>query len=364
MLTEYRLAPALQIGSLSLRSPVLMAPMAGYTDLPFRMILRSLGGLGLAFSEMLSPHSILRGGGKRRREMLATTAEDAPLGYQIYGPDPQLMGEAARWLEERGAVLIDINMGCPKREITSSFAGAALLQTPALAAKLAERVVDSVSVPVTVKLRLGWDGESMVAASLVRDLERAGVAAVTVHGRTREQAYSGKVDLDAIRRVVEAVDRIPVIGNGDVTSPEAATRMLRETGCAGIMVARGAVRDPWLIRDICRELSGLPPLDPPTREDRLQLLRHHFEQSILHAGESKAAVIFRKWIPNYSSGLKLDRDTMLRLLRISDPDHDAQGVGGAALGRSGPIRALTRSAPTAGYRANRRGSAAVGAWAR
>jgi tRNA-dihydrouridine synthase B len=317
MITETR-THTLQIGPLTLETPILMAPMAGYTDLAFRMILRSLGGLGLAYSEMLSPHSILLGRSKRRREMLATAPEDRPLGYQVYGTDPEFMSEAARWLEERGASAIDINMGCPQREITSSLAGAALLKTPLEAVRLAERVVASVSVPVTVKMRLGWGAQSIVAPGLARDLERAGVSAVTVHGRTREQAYRGRADLDEIRRVVDAVERIPVIGNGDVTSPEAATRMLRETGCAGIMVARGAIKDPWLVRDIWQELRGLPALPPPSRDDRLGMMRHHFEQTVLNNGEQKAAVIFRKWVPNYSARLGLRKEIMVPLMRITD----------------------------------------------
>jgi tRNA-dihydrouridine synthase B len=307
-----------QIGSLRLETPILMAPMAGYTDLSFRMILRSLGGLGLAFSEMLSPHSVLLGSGKRRRDMLATAPEDRPLGYQVYGTDPQYMSDAARWLEERGAAAIDINMGCPQRVITSVQAGAALLKTPLEAVRLAERVVASVSIPVTVKMRLGWSPSSIVAPDLARDLERAGVAAITVHGRTRDQAYRGRADLEGIRRVVEAVDRIPVIGNGDVTSPDAATRMLRETGCAGVMVARGAVRDPWLVRDIWQELRGLPPIPAPSREERLAMMRHHFEQTVLLNGEEKAAVIFRKWVPGYSARLGLRKDVMVPLMRIGD----------------------------------------------
>lgn len=307
----------LQIGPLALETPILLAPMAGYTDLPFRMTLRSLGGLGLAYCEMLNPRSVLFGGGRRLREMMATSPGDRPLGYQIYGADPQLMSDAARRLEERGAILIDINMGCPQPEITSGRGGAALLRELDEATRLAERIVDSVSIPVTAKLRLGWETGSLVAPDLARDLEMAGVAAIAIHGRTREQRYSGDADLEGIRRVVEAVARVPVIGNGDITSPQAALRMLRETGCAGIMVGRGALRDPWLIRDIWRMLRGLPPLPPPTRADRLWLLLDHFERSVLHYGTDKAVLVFRKWIPEATAGIGLGRETMLRLLRIS-----------------------------------------------
>ncbi|MHB0869417.1 MAG: tRNA dihydrouridine synthase [Chloroflexota bacterium] len=308
----------LRIGPLSLETPILLAPMAGYTGLPFRMAVRPLGGLGMAYAEMVNPLSVLWGGGKRRAEILATCPEDRPLGYQIYGTDPRLMVDTARWLEGQGATLIDINMGCPQREITSSGGGSALLKSPAEAAKLAEQVVGSVSVPVTVKLRLGWEAGSMVAPDLARHLEKAGVAAITIHGRTRAQAFSGEVDLDGIRRVVEAVERIPVIGNGDVTSPEAALRMLRETGCAGVMVARGAIRDPWLIRDVWQALQGLPPLPTPTRAERVGLLSDLFERSILHHGEKHAVPAFKKWIPEVSKKLDLSREAMIRLLRISE----------------------------------------------
>ena len=307
----------LQIGSLSFETPILLAPMAGYTDLPFRTILRSLGGLGLAYTEMVSPESILFGKGNRRNEILATGPEDRPLAHQIYGTDPQLLSDAARWLEDHGAMLVDINMGCPQREITSSAAGAALLRNPTLAVRLAERVAAAVSIPVTAKLRLGWDAESIVAADLSRDLERAGVAAITVHGRTRDQGFVGEVNLEGIRRVVETVERIPVIGNGDITSREAGLRMLRETGCSAIMVGRGAVRDPWLIRDLWRELRGLPQLPPPTHEERLDLLREQFERSILHYGERHTVAIFRRWLAERARHLGWSKEHMLRVLRIS-----------------------------------------------
>ncbi len=308
----------LRIGNLALETPILLAPMAGFTDLPFRMSIRPLGGLGLAYAEMVNPPSVLFGGGKRRREILATVPEDRPLGYQIYGTDPQLMAEAAQWLQESGAAVVDINMGCPRREITSGGGGAAILKQPDLAVEVAGSVVASVSIPVTVKMRLGWEEGALVAPDLARNLERVGVAAITIHGRTRAQGFAGTVDLVGVRRVVEAVERIPVIGNGDVTSPEAALRMLRETGCAGIMVARGATRDPWLIRDIWQALRGLPPLPAPTRAERLAVLQQLFERSILHYGEKHAVAIFRHWVPEVAKKLQLGRETMIRLLRTPD----------------------------------------------
>ncbi len=311
----------LQIGPLSLETPILLAPMAGFTDLPFRMTLRPMGGLGFAYAEMMNPRSILIEKGRRRAQMLATSPEDRPLGHQIYGTDPQLIADAARWLQEHGAILVDINMGCPQREITSAFAGSALLRKPAEAVKLAEQVVNAVSIPVTVKMRLGWDESSIVAANLARDLEKVGVAAITVHGRTRSQGFKGEVNLQEIRRVVEAVERVPVIGNGNITSPVAALRMFQETGCAGIMVARGATRNPWLIRDIWRAMEELPPLPQPSQTDRLTLMRDHFERTILHYGEKHAVAIYRRWIAENARSLGWDRETMVHLLRINSiPD--------------------------------------------
>ncbi len=310
--------PQLQIGPLSLESPLVLAPMAGYSDLPFRTILRRLGGLGLAYTEMISPQSLLLGRGLRRDQLLATTPEDRPVGYQLYGRDSELMSEAARRLEGDGAELIDLNMGCPQREITSSLAGAALLRTPAEAVRLAEQVVSAVSIPVTVKMRLGWDSRSIVAPQLARDLELAGVAAITVHGRTRDQAFKGEVMLEEIRRVVDAVKRIPVIGNGDITTPETGLRMLQEAGCAGIMVGRGATRDPLLVRDLWRALRGLPPVPPPTQAEQIGLLREQFELSIRHYGERRVVAIFRRWIAARARSLGWSRETMIRLLRIGE----------------------------------------------
>ncbi|MBU1909754.1 MAG: tRNA-dihydrouridine synthase family protein, partial [Verrucomicrobia bacterium] len=222
------------LGGLALSTRVVLAPMAGYTDLPFRRLVRSFGGVGLAFSEMVNPDSILRGRSRKSAALVATAPDDRPLGWQIYGTHPDLLAEAAQWFEARGAELIDVNMGCPQKKICSRGGGAALMKKPDLAVALARRVVESVKIPVTVKLRLGWDAPD-VAVELARGLEGAGAAALTVHGRTRAQRFAGEVDLDGIRQVVEAV-RIPVIANGDVFTLAAAREMFRSTGCAAIMI--------------------------------------------------------------------------------------------------------------------------------
>jgi len=314
----HRLLNPLKIGSLALETPVIIAPMTGFTDLPFRLTVRSLGGLGLAYTEMVNPQTVLQDRGKRRRDLLATTPEDRPLGYQIYGKDPRRLAETARWLEDHGAALIDINMGCPMREIVSSGGGAALLKDPLLALKIAETVVRAVTIPVTAKLRLGWNEGTIIAADLARGLEKVGIAAITVHGRTRDQLYRGKVSLEGIRRVADAVDKIPVIGNGDVSTPEDALHMLRATGCQGIMIGRGAIRNPWIIHDVWRKLCDLPPLPNPTMAERWDLLRAQFELSVSHYGEQHAVVLFRKWFPMRADHLGLSREEVLRLLKIVD----------------------------------------------
>jgi tRNA-dihydrouridine synthase B len=309
---------SLSIGSLVLESPVLLAPMAGYTDLPFRLTIRSLGGLGLAFTEMLNPTSLLHGRSKAREHLLATCPEDRPLGYQIYDKDPELLARAAQWLVERGAPLIDLNMGCPQKKISRRGAGAGMLKTPARAVEAARRVVESVPVPVTVKMRLGWDNAN-VAVELAREMEKVGVAAVTVHGRTRMQGFSGKADLDAIRCVVEAVERIPVIANGDIVSPAAAREVFAKTGCAGIMLGREPLKNPWVIRDIARDLRGEPPLPPPSREERLAFLLRHFEMTAAEYNEAVAVVLFRKWVPQRLKGLSVPRPVLAELQGIKDP---------------------------------------------
>ncbi|MFC1461527.1 tRNA dihydrouridine synthase DusB, partial [Verrucomicrobiota bacterium] len=309
----------LAIGNLKLGSPVLLAPMCGYTDLPFRLAVRRLGGVGLACTEMINPRSVLFGGGRKRNAILATAPEDRPLGHQVYGTDPALMAEAAQWLTEKGAQLIDINMGCPKRKICSRGAGAGMLKNPDTAVKLAKRVADAVPVPVTVKLRLGWDQEDVTtAARLAPELEQAGIAAVTVHGRTCAQGFSGKSDWKAIRQVVEHVHHIPVIANGDIISPETALAVLVQTGCAGVMIGRAALKFPWIIRDIECVLAGRPRVISPTVPERLDFMLRHFEAISVPYGERVAVVLFRRWIPQYAKSLRMDRPTMIKLLKIRD----------------------------------------------
>jgi tRNA-dihydrouridine synthase B len=321
-----------RIGSLVFATPVFLAPMAGYTDLAFRQNVRPFGGIGLAYTEMISPSSLLRGRGKKRGTLLATCEADRPLAYQIYGADAAMLCAAAQWIEAHGGSLIDINMGCPQRKISTHGAGAGLLRDPRNAVAVAAQVVASVKVPVTAKLRLGWDHSQVVAHDLAQALEdEAGVAAITIHGRTRGQGYAGASDLQAIRRVVASVKRIPVIGNGDVTSPAAARRMFAETGCAAIMVGRGMLNNPWLIRDIWASLQGLPPVPPPGRGDWIAFMRGHLERMQELYGPQGGVLLFRKWIPIYVRKLLSGRPEMVRWLQITDPEEMKRAMESIAL---------------------------------
>lgn len=308
----------LNIGPIALETPVLFAPLAGYSDLAFRLGIRRLGGVGLAYTEMLSPSSLLMNKAKRLNSLLATTEEDNPLGYQIYGTNAETLARAAVLLESRGAKLVDINMGCPQRKISHHGAGAGLLRNPAEAVRIAATVVKSVSIPVTVKLRLGWDLQNRVAHEMVPALEEAGVAALTIHGRTRCQGYTGKADLEEIRKVVKAARRVPVIGNGDITSPAAARTMFNDTGCAAIMIGRGPLKNPWLARDIWNDLRGAPAAPAPTREEWVQFALDHFDRMVELYNPTGATLLFRKWIPQYLRRLLAGRQHLVTMMMIQD----------------------------------------------
>lgn len=319
-----------EIAGAKIAPPILMAPMAGYSDLAFRMSVRELGGVGMAFTEMLSPASLLQGKGHKRKALLATCASDRPLGHQIYGSHADDLQRAAEWLAQHGATLIDINMGCPQRKISTHGAGAGLLRDPEQAVRIAAAVVESAGIPVSVKLRLGWDHNRLVAHDMVPELEAAGVAAITIHGRTRGQGYTGKADLDEIRRVVHAARRVPVIGNGDVTSAETARRMFEATGCKAIMVGRGLLANPWLIRDIARDLSGQPPLPSPSRQERVAFALVHFDRMAELYGPKGATLLYRKWIPQYLRRLLNDRQHMVAMLQFEDPVKMRQSIADLA----------------------------------
>jgi len=270
---------SLTIGRLRLETPLFLAPIAGHCDLPFRILCRELGGVGLASTDLLNSHAILRGSA-RTLELAATCDADSPCGMQLYGCGEDPLPEAACWAIDHGARLIDINMGCPVDKVAKKNGGSLLLRDCGATTLLAERIVRAVDrhaggrVPVTAKVRLGWDPEHMVAPDLARRLEAIGIQAVTVHGRYTTQLFRGAADWGAIAQVVAAVHAIPVIGNGDISEPEHAAARMRESGCRGIMIGRAALRTPWLFAQTAAALRGGLASEPSLLEKLNVVLRH------------------------------------------------------------------------------------------
>ena len=256
-------AAPLTIGHVPLATNLLLAPIAGYCDVAFRVVARSFGGVGLACTDLLSPEGLMRGT-DRSLAIAATTEGDSPLAMQLYGANVEPLCEAARWAEDNGADVVDINMGCPVDKVTKKNGGSKLLCDPDNTLRMVDKIKASLKrAPLTCKLRLGWDDTCIVAPSMARRLEDAGVSLVTIHGRTTEMRFSGQARLDGIAEVVAAVKHIPVIGNGDVKTPHDAKRMIEHTGCAGVMIGRGALSHPWLFRDTWSYLTtGVVP-EPP-----------------------------------------------------------------------------------------------------
>ncbi len=293
----------MKIGSVNLSTNLLLAPIAGYCDLAFRLVARSCGGVGLACTDLLCPEGVLREN-QRSMELSQTCEEDSPLAMQLYGGDTNLLCEAARWAEDRGAHVVDLNMGCPVDNITKRHGGSKLLCDPAATLKMVQRIKSSLRcVPLTCKLRLGWDDSCIVAPYLASRLEEIGVAAITIHGRTTEMRFSGEARLDGIAKVVAAVKQIPVIGNGDIRSPADAQRMIRHTGCDGVMIGRAALSTPWIFRDTHSLVTtGISP-PPPTIEQIVQLMRDHFYNYCRFRNERLAVLEFRKRISWYAKNL-------------------------------------------------------------
>lgn len=287
------------IGTLRLKSNLLLAPMAGVTDLPFRLLCEEQG-IGLACTEMVSAKAILYGN-RNTEELLRRASGEEPLAVQLFGSEPELMGEIAAQLEERFS-LIDVNMGCPVPKIVRNGEGSALMQEPARAYEILRRMVRRCRKPVTVKFRAGFDAAHRNAAEFARMAENAGVSAITVHGRTREQFYHGKADWNILREVKQAV-HIPVFGNGDVFCPEDAKRMLEETGVDGIALARGVKGNPWLIGRTLHYLDTGELLPEPTLPEKLSVIRRHIALMVEYKGEHTAVLEMRKHLSWYTVGM-------------------------------------------------------------
>lgn len=285
--------PPLCYGPLPLPSRFLLSPLAGYTNLPFRRIVRELGGVGLGTTDLVNARGLLEGS-ENSWQLVETCPEDSPFAVQIFGRDAGTMREAAQLLESRGVHSIDINMGCPVDRITKGGAGASLMCRVDETVSLVRSVVEAVKIPVSVKMRLGWDETQLTAPKFARLFEEVGVVAVAIHGRTRAQGFGGLVNLAGIRQVVEAVERIPIIGNGDVRNIPDAARMLKETGCQGVSVGRGALANPWIFRQLA-EWEQTGHYGPPgTFDDRLALLRKQFDYVQDRHGFERGISMFRK----------------------------------------------------------------------
>ncbi|MEM8993239.1 MAG: tRNA dihydrouridine synthase DusB [Acidobacteriota bacterium] len=289
-----------RIGPVTLEQPTVLAPMAGVTDRDFRLIIRRIGGVGLVTMEFISSKMLMQGD-KRIAKLLVYAEEERPLSIQVYGSDAKTMADAARVVEQRGADIVDINMGCPANKVLKGCAGAALMGDLGLAEEIVREVTEAVSIPVTVKFRLGLDERRRNFLELGRICEQHGVAAVAMHARTASQRYTGQATWDDIGALVEAVS-IPVFGNGDVKTADDAAAMLSRTGCAGVMVGRGATRNPWLFLQIKAKLSnGLLPA--PTLEDRRRLVLDHFRTVQAREDETMTLHKMRTFTHWYSHGL-------------------------------------------------------------
>ncbi len=326
----------MRFGSLELKSNLFLSPLAGYTNLPFRLVVREVGGVGLCTTDLVNARSLLEKNPKALK-LIETREADSPLAVQLFGSVPEEMRDAAIILENLGVQSIDINMGCPVKKVVKVGGGSAMMTELDKTSALVKKMVDAVKIPVTAKMRLGWDDENLTAPDLARALEDVGVAAIFVHGRTREQGFGGTVNLAGIHKVVEAVKTIPVIGNGDIITPQAAKKMFDETGCAGVSIGRGAFYDPWIFKRTLQYLGtqnpfnrwGETPSSPDSsknvREDlgstesrptklnlidelppepdfseRVRILSRHLDLMIEVFGEELGCRMFRKVAPWYA----------------------------------------------------------------
>ena len=290
----------MKIGSHILKNNLIVAPMAGVTDRPFRQLCKSMGA-GMAVSEMVSSNSLLWGSEKTRRRANHEGEVD-PISVQIAGADPAMMAEAARYNVTQGAQIIDINMGCPAKKICNVMAGSALLQDPPLVGRILDAVIGAVSVPVTLKIRTGWDTQHKNALSIARIAENAGIQALAIHGRTRACAYTGHAEYDTIA-AVKAEVRIPVVANGDITTPEKAKHVLDYTGADAVMIGRAAQGRPWIFREINHYLATGSHLPLPEVAEIHRVLVAHLHDLYSFYGEYSGVRIARKHISWYTKGL-------------------------------------------------------------
>jgi len=306
----------INVGPVRIDAPVILAPMTGVTDLPFRRIVKRYGA-GLTVSEMIASQAMIRETRQSLQKSLWDPAEE-PVSLQLAGCEPHVMAEAAKLNEQRGAAIIDINMGCPVKKVVNGDAGSALMRDLPLAAKLIEATVKAVKVPVTLKTRMGWDHSSLNAPELARIAEDLGVQMITIHGRTRCQLYKGVADWSFVRHVKEAVS-VPVIVNGDICSIEDAHEALRQSGADGVMIGRGAYGRPWLIGQVMSELGGGGHRPDPSLDEQLATILEQYEEMLRLYGNHSGVNLARKHIGWYTKGLPGSAELRNNINQQADP---------------------------------------------
>lgn len=314
---------SISLGALTIDDPVILAPMSGVTDLPFRRLVKRAGA-GLVVSEMIASEAMIRAT-QRTLKMSSNCAEEFPMAVQLAGCDPQVMAEAARLNLDRGAAIIDINFGCPVKKVVNKQAGSALMRDEALAGRILAAVVRAVPLPVTLKMRLGWDEQSRNAPRLARIAEESGIRMLTVHGRTRAQLYRGAADWDAVGEV-RAATSLPLIVNGDIADGPGAREAMRRSGADGVMIGRAAYGRPWLLAQIARYLKGQPAEAEPPPGQRGELVLEHYEAMLSYYGVEKGLRMARKHLSWYATGLRGANGFRQKVNQVSDPEQVRRAI--------------------------------------
>ena len=313
----------IKIDSLILSAPVVLAPMSGVTDLPFRRLVKSLGA-GLVVSEMIASQAMIRQN-KKSMKMATNCAEEFPMSVQLAGCDPKIMGEAAKLNEDRGAAIIDINMGCPVKKVVNGQAGSALMREEAKAAKIMESVVKAVRLPVTLKMRTGWDDDTRNAPFMAKVAEEVGIKMISVHGRTRCQFYNGSADWSFIQKVKNSVS-IPVVANGDVMTLDDVQKILFKSGADGVMIGRGTYGKPWFLAQVIEFLKSGKRIPEPSLDEQYKVVRKHYLEMLHHYGAYTGMRIARKHVSWYTKGLPKSAEFRSKINSIPEAENALKAI--------------------------------------